>query len=222
MIECTDKNIYYKKRHRKNNLRRCFSVLLILLIILGVFYYYKNIICEQIFRITANQTTAFCVESVNFAILSLFEDEIKYENLIELQQNEQGEITLINANPLKINILSRKIAKTTSDVLKSKLNNGVKIPAFAFSGISVLAGYGNEVLFKTMSVTSVDCSFRSDFKSAGINQTLHSIYIDVDVKVMIEMPLTISECAERTSVLVCESIIIGKVPDTYFDGNLFK
>lgn len=222
MIECTDKNIYYKRRHRKRSLRRCFAFFVVILLVIGMIYYYKNSICEQIFRITANQTSAFCVESVNFAILSLFEDEVKYENLIELQENEQGEITLINANPVKINVLSRKIANTTSSVLKLKINNDVKIPALAFSGISLLAGYGNSVQFKTISVTSVDCDFRSEFKSAGINQTLHSIYIDVNVKVMIEMPLTQNECKEKASVLVCESVVIGKVPNTYFDGNLFK
>ncbi len=69
-------------------------------------------------------------------------------------------------------------------------------------------------------VGTVNCSFVSTFEAAGINQTLHRVYINVESVVDLIIPTAHTQVVTTTPVLLCESIIIGKVQQTYLQGGL--
>lgn len=62
-----------------------------------------------------------------------------------------------------------------------------------------------------------NCDFVSFFQSAGINQTLHKIYIDVYADVSIVTPIDQPTIQVKAEVLVCENLIVGKIPQTYLN-----
>jgi hypothetical protein len=67
-----------------------------------------------------------------------------------------------------------------------------------------------------LSIRNSDAAFSSDFFQAGINQTLHQLNMQVSVDVAI-LVLGRSESFTVTSqVVVAETIIVGQVPDTFF------
>jgi sporulation protein YunB len=142
-------------------------------------------------------------------------DNINYSDLISIVKNEQGEITLISANSLKINSLSQKIIKETKENLDLRLEKGIPVPVLAFIGLPIVSGYGRQVMFNTMHVASVNCEFDSKFTSVGINQTIHSIYVKVICDVRIDMPINEKKQNFSSSVLICETVLIGKVPQIY-------
>ena len=127
----------------------------------------------------------------------------------------------MTANSHKINLINKEVCETTAKVLKKKLQNGIPVPILAFSGIDILSGYGNNVYIKTISISSVTSEFDSNFNSIGINQTLHSIYINVLSEVKIEIPLKTYQTTLKTSVLISETVLVGKVPEIYLNGKLF-
>ncbi|MBQ3115611.1 MAG: sporulation protein YunB [Clostridia bacterium] len=221
MIECTDSYIYYKK-HRKGRFKRCFCLFLVLLILISGFFYYKKVVCKQVVKICADYTHAFSTEAVNRAVLDSLSDGVKYTDVIEVEKNNDGEITLMTTNAVKVNALSREIVVQTADNLTKKLNAGIPIPILTFFGFSILSGYGGNVDLKTCSVTGVTCEFFSKFTSVGINQTLHSIYIKVISNVSIEIPLDNKSVRCETDVLISEAVLVGKVPSVYLDGKLFS
>ena len=92
----------------------------------------------------------------------------------------------------------------------------------SFLGSKLLSGYGSKIYLKIASINSVEFEFSSVFKSVGINQTLHSIYIDVLIKVVIEIPLARQEEIIKTSIMINESVLVGKVPEIYLNGALFS
>ena len=57
--------------------------------------------------------------------------------------------------------------------------------------------------------------------SVGINQTLHSIYINVESKVNVGLSLSNQTIIVNSSILVAETILVGKIPEVYLSGNLF-
>ena len=221
MIECTDKNIWYVKKRRFKRKRR-FVVLLIFIILLVSFIYYHTLVCKEIFNHCINYSYSYSNEAVNEAVLSTTNDGLSYNDLISIDKNSNGDIALMSVNSIKANLLNKKIAIETTNILKEKLKNGIPIPWLAFTGISVLSGYGNSINFKTANVSSVNCEFRSSFKSVGLNQTLHSIYIDVICDVNFTVPFNAKNSKCTTSVLISETVLIGKVPETYLNGKLFN
>ena len=62
----------------------------------------------------------------------------------------------------------------------------------------------------------------SKFTSVGINQTLHSIYIDVISTIELNMPLNSATSTCKTQILISETILVGKVPDIYLKDGLFS
>ena len=138
---------------------------------------------------------------------------------MKITKNNSGDITLIQINSAKLNAIAREVVKYTENNLDDGLKNGVKIPFLAFTGLSFLSGYGKEVNFKSLSVSSVNCDFSSEFISGGINQTLHKISVIVDVEISINFSFYRESRVISTSILVSESVLVGKVPEIYLNNK---
>ncbi len=221
MIECYDKNVWYVKKRRKKSVK-FFVFFFTVIFIVCLFVSYRYLVTDNVIGICSDYVYRYSTESVNKAVMQSLNDNVKYSNLVTVEKNSSGDIVLMTTDSLKVNSINREIALSTHEILLDKLKDGVEIPLMAFFGVEFLSGYGTPIKLKTTSVSDVVCEFVSKFESVGINQTLHSIYIDVVSTVNIEIPLNkrVEKC--KTSVLVCESVLVGKVPEVYLKGNLFS
>ena len=66
----------------------------------------------------------------------------------------------------------------------------------------------------------MECRFVSKFVEAGINQTKHSLYLEIVSDISIIMPSKSTNLASTIEVLICESVITGKIPDTYLQATI--
>ena len=65
------------------------------------------------------------------------------------------------------------------------------------------------------------CDFSSEFKSVGINQIKHSIYLNVVADISIVMPSRTQNLEVSTDILVGEFIIVGSIPEVYLQSDVF-
>ena len=177
------------------------KLFLTIIIIVSFVLYYRYIIVDNIYNLCSNYAYAYCTETSNNAIINSLDDTTKYTDLITIEKDNSGEIILMSANTLKINVISREIVKNCSISLNKKIENGIPVPLLAFTGIGLISGYGKNVNLKTLSVSSVLCDFLSDFKSVGINQTLHCIYVELTVGIDINLPLSNRNETIKTKVV---------------------
>ena len=222
MIEITTENVWYKKKKRKFKTSRIVRLIIIFLVLIGVFLYYKKVICSQINSICFEYANSCSIDCVNVAVLESLNEQVTYQDLITVEKNLEGDIVHMQANSLKINYISREIASKTKEIFESEMEKGVPIPLMAFTGFNLLSGYGKKVSVKTINVASVKSDFESKFYSVGINQTLHSIYVLVQTEINIHTPFNTQKRGCKTSVLICENVIVGKVPDMYLGGKFFN
>lgn len=76
---------------------------------------------------------------------------------------------------------------------------------------------GPDIKIKMSTDGTVETDLKSEFKEAGINQTLHRIYLEVKCNVNILTPYnTINETIVN-QVLLVEGVIIGNIPNTYYN-----
>ena len=153
--------------------------------------------------------------AVNLAVISAMQGTISYDDLIHMVTDATGKITLLQANSIQINSLSRKVVDATYSYIMERIGANLKIPLGAFSGVPILSGFGPDILIPTMPYGSVNCNFLSKFITAGINQTLHKIYLSVETSVTMVLPFNTIHVDDKTEVLVSESLIIGEIPETY-------
>ena len=131
-----------------------------------------------------------------------------------------GNVSTITTDSLKINRIARDTAYLSQENLTKMSAEGIQVPLGAFTGIEALAGFGAKVNIKIIPISNVECRFVSKFEEAGINQTKHSLYLEIVSDISIIMPSRTSNLASTIEVLICESIINGKIPDAYLQASV--
>ena len=225
MIECVDKKIWYVKRRKVKNKKKkkkscrkklllfCFIFLFTLL-----FVYLNLIVAEKISEECEQIVKEYSIIAVNNAVLTtLYNNE--YDELMSIAKNSDGSISYISINSSKSNLINRNVASVSKKNLTDILKNGIPIPLGAFTGIPIFGGLGKEIDMKVVSVENVVCDFVSEFSEKGINQTLHRLYLTVEVSVDIMIPHFRRSAITKSEVLLGESLIIGKIPEVYLQGT---
>ena len=211
-----------KKHRRKSRKRKILYIFLVLIAIsVCLFIYFQRNVTRVLIAISEATMRASTTVAVNDAVYYTLSDEMRYEDLVTITRNEQGEIVSFAANALKINKIARDTASISQSNLKNLSLNGIPVPLGALTGIEALAGVGPSINFRIIPVSSVSCDFTSTFESVGINQTKHSIYLNVIADISIVMPSRTENFAVVTEILVGESVIIGTVPDTFLQSDIF-
>ncbi len=218
MIDCSNE-IIFKEKKRKKKRRKIVTLFLVFLLITNVY--------------TAFVITPFCVDfsldyannllttSINESVLNSFAFNVEYADLVTIEKNASGDVSIMTVNSVNVNKLSREISILVEDKLGEKLEKGTPIPLGAFSGIPLLAGYGKKIYVKSVSVSYVDSDFSSTFESVGINHTMHSIYSIISCTVKIDYPFYHNESVCSSRILISECVLVGEIPEIYLNGRLF-
>ena len=211
-----------KKHRRKSTKLKIISLLLsVAALFVLLFIHFQRNVTRVLFSISEATMRASTTVAVNDAVYYTLSDEIRYEDLVKVTSNEKGDIIAVAANPLKINKIARDTASISQSNLKNLSLNGIPVPLGALTGIEALAGVGPDIHFRIIPVSSVTCGFSSNFESVGINQTKHSIYLNVIADISIVMPSRTENFAVRTDVLVGEWVIVGNIPEVYLQSDIF-
>ena len=145
----------------------------------------------------------------------MIEDEIKYDDIVNIRYSSGGEIELIELNSVNVNILIRKITQKVQDCFNDLKNQKIGIGLGTFTGIPFLYNRGPNVMLKLVPVGSVKTEIKSNFTAAGINQTLHRVGFVVSSNIGMILPVKNRNFKTELEVLLCESVIVGKIPQIY-------
>ena len=63
----------------------------------------------------------------------------------------------------------------------------------------------------------METDLKSEFTAQGINQTLHRVYLEVKCRVNILTPFQDIEKEITNQVLLVENVIVGRIPETYYN-----
>lgn len=206
----------------KNKKFKRFKVLvaIICLLIIGVLIYFQRNVTKVLISISEATIRSITTVAVNDAIYYTLNDTVRYEDLITVERDTSGNVTSITTDSLKINRIARDTAYLSQENLNKMSAEGIMVPIGALTGVEALAGFGQPINIKIIPISNVECRFVSKFKQAGINQTLHSLYLEIVSDISIILPSQSTNLASTTEVLICESVIVGKIPDTYLQASL--
>ena len=115
--------------------------------------------------------------------------------------------------------MAKEIGKVASQNLDLIKNQGVSIPWGTLSGISFFVGVGPDITFHIMAIATIHSKFSSEFTSAGINQTNHRIYLNIQTDVELILPTATKAITVNSHILICEAILVGEIPSTYLNSN---
>lgn len=152
--------------------------------------------------------------AMNDAILEIVAGAEESDELIRVYATESS-VYLLQANSVALNALAAKCADAAQDKILELGEQGLSIPLGTVSGIPILAGKGPRLTLHFTPAGAVRSSFRTDFESAGINQTLHRIILELTATVRVILPGESHTLTIEAEAPIAENIIVGGVPNAY-------
>lgn len=194
---------------------------IIISIFFSIFIYYldKNIM-PSVLSIGDGEIKSLSTEIINKNILEVCTKEFDYGDIMKIEKDYEGNIVMVRADVVKLNIISSKLALEAQEDLKKIGAVGVKIPLSYVFNNSILGELGPKINVKMVPVGRVDIKYDTEFQSAGINQTRHKIYVEVYAKLKLTVPFDSKDIEVKVQMPIAETIIVGKIPKTSisFDG----
>lgn len=177
--------------------------------------YLRAISCEM----ALSDAQDIVVYAINEAINKVMtENDYPSDYFVKLEKDSDGNVTAITTNMTHINSLSTTILGEVVDAA----NNGkldIRIPLGNLFGSNLLLGRGPDIPVEIIMLTSSFVDFGNEFVSAGINQSKHRLILMVNVDIDILIPWATLTTRVETDVIIAETVVVGKVPETYVNMN---
>lgn len=164
-------------------------------------------------ELAKNRAVALAVTAVNDAVGTVLTDKrISYDDIAEISRDNGGNITSVSTDVVKMNMLKTAVTRQIDKQLNSIGETTVCVPLGSATGVSLFYGSGPNINVKLSLSSSTVTDFENEFKSAGVNQTQHSIMLKISANVIIILPNRSCTQTVNTDFCVAQTIIVGTVP----------
>ncbi len=201
-----------KYRIKKKILKFIFIILITLIVSIIIFHSITPIIDTLCIDKTKSIATIISNEKATEVMA-----KYQYEDIVTIYKDKNDNVTMIKANIVSINKIISDVANYIQKEINNNHSDDVWIYLGSITGSKILSGRGPKIPIKVSTAGNVETDFKSEFISAGINQTLHRIYLEVKFNVNILMPFHAVEQQIVNQVIIAENIIVGIVPSTYYN-----
>ncbi len=204
---------YRYRRHR-------WGLPLFLIIVAALLFYgislFEHKVRPTIESVAESRAKSVATRAIADAVNDVMADTgTKYDDLIIFQKNADNNITAVTSNIIAINSL-KSVLTTAIEKRISTLNDlTVKLPLGNFMGQSLLSGIGPKINIRMIPVGYTEIGVENRFSSGGINQTKHEIYLNVNCRVSVLLPIATKTASIVTQIPIAETVIVGIVPDSY-------
>ena len=189
---------------------------ILLVFILSIFLYDKRIY-PAVLQVAESSIKADTIECISKTSMELFDEEFNYDEMIIIDKDNEGNINMIRANTVKLNYLTSRLSIRCNEELQKMGEVGVEVPLGWMTDNSAFYEFGPDLNVKIDPIGNMKVSYESKIESAGINQTRHKIYLNVEARVRMKIPLHSKEQVVTCQIPVAETIIVGKTPNTAID-----
>lgn len=201
-----------KGRHKRRSKLGLFLPL-VLILVAAISWFLGDLATQM----AVSDATDIVTKTVNDSINEVIGKGVYgFDYFVTLEKDGEGNVTAISSDMAHINTLSTEILNS---VIESTDNGIIKIniPAGNLSGLNLLLNKGPDIQVDIIMLTSSRVDFRNEMVSCGINQAKYQLVLEVTVDIDILVPWGTESATTVTEVIVADTVIIGKVPNTYLN-----
>ena len=178
--------------------KKNFVKVIVILTIAFTVLFSVNSSIEPIFKeLAKNKAKEVATEILNIESSKVLKD-VHYEDLVKIEKDDNNTITMLKFDVIEMDMLA-------------------SIPLGSLAGVPYFAGIGPKIQIQIIPAGNVITDFKSVFEEKGINQTIHRIYLDVICQINIISQYEVIKEDILNQILMAESIIVGKIPESYYN-----
>ncbi len=146
---------------------------------------------------------------------SLLREFVSYESLVDISRDESGKVTSVSANSARINRFTNDLGLRIGKRLDKEAPLKKSIPVGSVTGIDMLDGFGPLIPMHYVPHSLTNANVTHTFEEAGINQTLHTVHLNVKVEMEVVIPFIHTNVAVTNKMPIAQTLIVGDVPNGY-------
>ena len=203
------------RRKRKKRARRIAAplVLPILALTVALLSGLSGVLRRQLETAAANEATTLLSEATATALERAFAEKGDLaDGIVTISRDEDGAITSVTTAPGALSTLTARFQTKLREALSAR--GKVTIPSGNLTGSAWLSGRGVNLTFRILLSYALVTDIRSEFRSVGINQTLHRVVIETTAAVTVLLPGRNVTREIKRSFPAAETVIVGRVPET--------
>lgn len=214
------KVVKVRRRWKKKTKVKAVICALLVFLILALVYYFA-VVCPAVVALSQEKIRSIATQTISEVVGEvLTSGNYTYDELVEVTYSSENKISQISTNSTQVNLLVREVTAKVQERFDQLDSAQVVVNLGSFTGIPFLFGYGPEITLNLVPIGTVQTNFETKFLSAGINQTLHSLYFDVNAILGLILPGSTQNFDTNLQVLICESVIVGEIPSIYLQGQI--
>ncbi|MBS6943389.1 MAG: sporulation protein YunB [Clostridiales bacterium] len=162
------------------------------------------------------QGDSLAAEAVSFAV-NQSGSQHQYDELVDLEKDELGNITMVKVNGYVLNELTREMVELCEDRLMNQGEVSISVPFGSVMNSQIFSTTGPVIQMYASPYAQVNVDIDSEFTSAGINQTKHRITATIQVFLRYTLPGQSVVVQYENTLPIYETVIVGNVPNTYLE-----
>ncbi|OGO90406.1 MAG: sporulation protein YunB [Clostridiales bacterium GWF2_38_85] len=193
-------------------------VLLLVIIITStcVFGYLSKSIEESVVIFAKADAYTIVIDYINDIVYNyLNNSDIKYFDIVTLEKNSDERVTAILINSVKLNRIKSEISKEIIDKITEIEAKEYGIPIGTVLKSTLFSGRGFKIYIKIIPLGAFTSSIDNKFTSVGINQSVHSIYLNFNAVINVVAPFSKASISVTDRICISETVLLGDVPNTY-------
>ena len=204
----------------KRRLKRFFIITFIAFSILftTVFGYFEISLGDIVVNFANTDAHMIIAEYINDVVYNYLNgSSVDYFDLVNLEKNDNGRVTAVMVDSVKINKIKSEISKVIIDKFSELESREYGIPIGTVLKSKLFSGRGFKIYIKIIPLGAFTSSIDNKFVSVGINQSLHSIYLNFNAMIKVVAPFSEASVSVTESICLTETVLLGEVPNTYVE-----
>lgn len=202
----------YSYRYRKNAV--IFKSICIVIIIAVLTLLLDAKLRPSIIELAALEAQAVAESKINSAVEKyLSRHGINYSDIVSVNYSSDNAVTGITTDIVKLNLFKAEITAAIEKEFERSPETSVTVPFGSATDISLLSGCGPFMDVKIAMASSTVSDFENVFLAAGVNQTQHSIMLNIQTTVLLTLAGRRISRSVSSSFCVAQTIIVGTVPN---------
>lgn len=201
---------YFNLARRKKTIIR---IIILFLFVIYLFKYVDKNIKPTVIAISEIKAKSVTTQTINDTIKLKIKRDINYNDLIFVKYDNEGKVTLMQANTILMNSIAAEVAIEVQEQLEKMSHTKIRVPLSNAFNTQIITFPSINIQIIPQGSVAVD--FATEFESSGINQTRHRIYIIVVTDIKMIVPLVQENIRIVTNIPIAETIIVGDVPEQF-------
>ena len=200
---------------RRLRSRRLWLLLVVFVMALALYlrFGWLPTVRELVIMEVDNETSNLINEAVDAYIA---QGQLRYDDLVALERTAEGGVAAARIDLAAVNQMKSVVLRELDERVPVRIREKVDVPLGNALLPALLSGRGGSLPVRLVSLRSTNAELESAFSAAGVNQTLHTLALRVEVDLLLLTPAGLMTRQVTCSVPVAQTIIVGDVPDLLF------